>query len=728
MRSGKLKIAFYFHMHQPYYKNLLSGEYALPWVRLHASKDYYGMVAILKNYPWIKINFNMVPSLLIQLDDYTHHNAEDPYMVLSKKPAEELETEDKLFILKNFFSANIKNYIAPYERYNELLQRRGALSTPEYLEKILPRFTNQDFLDLQVWFRLVWLDELVKNDFAIKALYEKGRNFHQSDKEIIIDKEKQILEAVIPEYKAAYERNQIELTTSPFYHPIMPLLADSRIAEKSSQRYKTFPPPFSFPNDLDAQVHNAVETHAQYFNKRPTGMWPSEGAVSMDVLPYLIKYGIQYFATDEEILALSLGWGSLRDQNRELADPSILYTPYEIIVQRNKITALFRDKLLSDLISFFYQNFNTQDAAQDFINKLKNIHDRWDEKYDPLVLIVMDGENAWEWYPHNGRTFFDTLFMLIKEQPWLETVLIPEYLQTETTRSQLPTLHPGSWINHDFGIWIGHPEDNKAWSLLKTTRDLIDSNVNVSPEAKKTAMESIYIAEGSDWYWWFGDEHSSEHDEVFDEMFRTHLANVYSTLNLIPPEALSVPIKEKAREGLLDFISPPTSMISPHLDGEITSYFEWLDAGELKLSHLFSTHRPSQIPVKKILFGFDNNALYFRIDLEEDFIYDFISGTLKIHVNFIVPEKNNFIVFFDKNFANINGFVHDQPITLNEKTRAVIGNILEIAIARSLFPQSTDYQLRILFYQKNMLFLELPPHSSLIISSAYSQLLMDWTA
>ena len=727
MRTGKLKVAFYFHMHQPYYKNLLSQEYALPWVRLHGLKDYYGMVAILKNYPWIKINFNLVPSLLIQLDDYLHH-AEDPYLVLSNKPVEELSTEDKLFILKNFFSANIKNYIAPHPRYNELLQRRGALSTPEYLEKIVPKFSNQDFLDLQIWFRLVWLDELIKSDYEIRNLYEKGRNFHQNDKEIIVRKEKQILEAIIPEYKAAAERNQVELTTSPFYHCIMPLLVDSRIAEKSSQRYKTFPPPFCYPVDLDAQLSKALGAHEKYFNKKPTGIWPSEGSVSMDVLPFLIKYGFSYFATDEEILAQSLGWGSLRDPNRELVDPSILYTPYEIIVQRNKITALFRDKLLSDLISFFYQNFDPQAAAQDFINKLRTIQNRWDENYDPFVLVIMDGENAWEWYPENGRTFFHHLFTLIKENSWMETVLIPEYLQSETMRSQLPTLHPGSWIDHDFGIWIGHPEDNKAWSLLKTARELVDSFPNLNPEVRKTAMESIYIAEGSDWYWWFGDEHSSEHDEVFDELFRTHVANVYATLNVAPPEALSIPIKEKAREGILDFIVPPTSLITPQIDGEITSYFEWLDAGELKLSHLFSTHRPSQIPVKKILFGFDQESLYLRIDLEADSIYDFIGGILNIHINFTTPEKKNFVVFFDKNHTIINGFAHEKPFTIDEKTKAVIGSILEIALSRSLFEQSTDYQLKIFFYHKNMLFLELPPHSSLIISSAYSQLLMDWTA
>jgi len=354
----KIKLALYWHMHQPFYKNLLSGEYILPWVRLHALKDYYGMVAILKDFPKIKINFNLVPSLLIQILDYVNKNAEDSYIILSNKAASELTEDEKLFILKNFFSANLKHMIKPNERYYELLKKRGSLTMPKALQQVLSKFNEQDFLDLQIWFRLVWLDEIAKEDPLIKNLIIKGRNYQEKDKEIISAKEEEIIKSVIPEYKAALERNQIELTTSPFYHPIMPLLINSDIARESNQKYKNLPPTFQYPTDLDTQLFNSINLHQQLFGRMPAGLWPPEGSVSMSIIPFLIKYGFKYFATDEEILAYSIGINNFRDPDRNIIDPTIIYTPYEINAGDQKITILFRDKWLSDLISFFYQSFD----------------------------------------------------------------------------------------------------------------------------------------------------------------------------------------------------------------------------------------------------------------------------------------------------------------------------------------------------------------------------------
>lgn len=724
----KIKLALYWHMHQPFYKNLLSGEYILPWVRLHTLKDYYGMVAILKDFPKIKVNFNLVPSLLAQILDYVNKEAEDSYIILSNKTASELTEDEKLFILKNFFSANLKHMIEPNERYYELLKKRGSLATPKALQQVLNKFNEQDFLDLQIWFRLVWLDEIAKEDPLIKNLITKGRNYQEKDKEIISAKEEEIIKAVIPEYKAALERNQIELTTSPFYHPIMPLLINSDIAQESNQKYKNLPPSYQYPIDLDTQLFNSINLHQQLFGRKPSGLWPPEGSVSVNIIPFLIKYGFKYFATDEEILAYSLGIYNFRDPNRNIIDPTILYTPYEINVGDKKINILFRDKWLSDLISFFYQSFDAEKAVEDLLKRLKLIYETWKQDYEPLILIIMDGENAWEWYPKNGRIFLKKFYEAISQQDWIETTLISDYLEGNQKRLSLNHLHPGSWINHDFSIWIGHPEDNLAWTLLKESRELIDSSSNIDENKKKLALQSIYIAEGSDWYWWFGEEHSSEHDEVFDQLFRTHITNIYSLLNINPPEILSFPIKQKIKEGIVDFLIPPTSLITPKIDGEISSYFEWMGAGELKLSYLFSTHRPSQVPIKKLLYGFDKNFLYFRLDLETQSIYDFANGILQIHLNFFSPEHLNFIFYFEKAHMAVSCFKGDNKLEIDGKVKASINQVLEIAISRDLFTSQVDYQLKILFYEHNALFIEVPPYSFLTISRTYDNLLIDWTA
>lgn len=728
MKNIKLRLVFYFHMHQPYYKNLLTNEYTLPWVRLHALKDYYRMVAMLRNYSHIKFNINIVPSLISQLHDYINGIAEDSYLILSEKEAEKLTSDEKLFILRNFFSANLKNFIYPNERYKEMLLRRGHKTTPDELQKVLPKFSTQDFLDLQIWFRLVWLDEETKNSPEIKKLIVKGRSFREEDKEIICGKENEVLKRVIPEYKYAYENHQIELTTSPFYHPILPLLFNSKIAEESNQKYRKIPIIFNYPEDANVQIERAIKYHEEVFGVKPNGIWPPEGAVSEEIVPLFVKHGIKYFATDEEILALSLGNYSLRDFNKELFDPSTLYKFYELDIKGDKIIVFFRDKLLSDLISFYYQNMKAEDAALDFIQRLKKIYDRWDKNYDPFVFIIMDGENAWEWYEMNGMIFFDKLFKLILETDWIRTELISDCLGMASEYGKLKSLYPGSWINHDFSIWIGHPEDNQAWTLLKSARELLElAEGNVNYEEFNLARESIYIAEGSDWFWWFGDEHSSEHDEVFDKLFRTHITNVYTLLYNQVPETLAIPIKQGNGLSKTEFIWQPTAYISPCIDGYVTSYFEYLGAGEIKLSYLFSTHRPSFIPIKKLLFGFDKQFLYFRLDFEDFSRNDFHSGKLKIHFHFIAPDKITLIFQQSGNQTSVS-LLREDKLQILENCKAAFLNILEVAIPRNLFSHANNYNLKVMFYENNVLFLEIPPQTFLVISLADNKLTEDWTA
>ena len=474
--------------------------------------------------------------------------------------------------------------IFPNARYGELFERRGRHSSGDALDRISTYFNAQDYLDLQVWFNLAWMDPYwQEKDPFVSAMFKKGRNFTEEEKVQLIDKQREICLKVIDKHKELWHKGQIEVATTPFYHPILPLVCDTDAAQicmpgslKTKQQYR-------HPEDARTQIQKALDYMEQTFGKRPLGMWPSEGSVSPEAAGIFHELGLKWIATDEGVLFHSI------EHTKDIAAQrgQILYQPYSVNTanhdggkSREKLQMVFRDHSLSDAIGFIYARMDPQKAVDDFTGHLVKIADSLPESATPpLVSVILDGENCWESYPRDGTEFLKILYCT------LLTIPDPEHdclrFHRKISCPNHSKLWSGSWIIR-FCHLIGHPEDNRAWDLLKETRDFLQKETtakNADPvhkEALAQAWESLYIAEGSDWCWWYGDQNSTAQDETFDQLYRTHLKNVYHFLGQPPPQKLNVAIKIRQRKAA---ITQPLGMLTPKIDGLVTNFYEWRAAG-----------------------------------------------------------------------------------------------------------------------------------------------------
>jgi alpha-amylase/alpha-mannosidase (GH57 family) len=593
-------VCFLWHMHQPFYKDLWSGEYKLPWTRLHALKDYAGMVEILAEFPSIHQTFNLVPSMLAQIEDYASGKASDPFLDCALAPAEELSEAQQNFILKYFFQANYGRLISRYPRYLEL-HGKQARKEP---------FSAQDFRDLQIYHLLVWFDEdLLGRDPELIQLIRKGRDFSRADQAVVERKQQEALARVLPVYREYGTRGQIEISTTPFYHPILPLICDSNIGGISSPGIP-LPSRFAYPDDAREQLDRARAYMQEKLGLAPVGLWPSEGSVSDDALALAANAGFTWAASDNGVLARTL--------NRD-AGVDVTYRAYKWEQNGRQMRMIFRDRYLSDLIGFEYSRMSAHDAAGHFLDRIRqNTGGR-----ECLVPIILDGENAWEWYEANGRPFLRELYRRIVEDPNLEALTVSEAL-AKFEAEPLHGIFPGSWINANFNIWIGAEEDNQAWELLLAARRAYDETPNVPEHARELAYEELLIAEGSDWNWWYGPEHGSDNRPEFDQLYRDHLVNVYRALGLVPPEALSRTILRLEQGG--EIHEKPQNPIHVTLDGEITSYFEWMGAGRYRPDPRSGAMHGGAPPVWEMLYGCDGESIAVRLDGAE--------AGLKIEVEF----------------------------------------------------------------------------------------------
>ena len=633
------RVAILWHMHQPYYEDLATREHILPWVRLHALKDYYGMVALLREFPGVRMTFNLVPSLLVQLEAFAEERARDRFLELSLKPAAELDDRDTAFILDNFFHAQQQHMIDAYPRYGELLARRTSGAS----------FDADDLRDLQVWHKLAWIDPLyLDGDARVRPLVARGRGFSEEDKAVLREVELELLNKVIPEYRDAAARGQIELSASPFYHPILPLLCDTDVYLRTHPEARRPRQPFRRPEDAADQLERAAACHARLFGERPIGLWPSEGSVSDAMVPLVDAAGFRWMATDELILARTLGITFSRDGRGQVDQPERLYTPYIVRAGDARVVCTFRDRVLSDLIGFTYSGWPADTAADDFVGRLVDAGRRYAERTgggDALIPIILDGENAWEHFAGGGRPFLRALYSRLAVHPELRTVTMAE--GCVGARSELSAIFPGSWIDANFYIWIGHDDDRKGWSQLADARAALDvaaASQAVDPAALAEARDEILIAEGSDWFWWYGDDHSSAHDLEFDALFRLHLRNAYRRLQVPVPDELFASNISTAAAPVTQ--SEPTARLAPTLDGEETSYFEWLGAGVLEVREVGgamdrSDKRPAAVSL--VHFGFDGERLYVRVDTAGRAL-DLLAGGREVSLKFMTPAGVRFSV------------------------------------------------------------------------------------
>ncbi|MBD3426509.1 MAG: glycogen synthase GlgA [Candidatus Omnitrophica bacterium] len=536
----KLSVAFLWHMHQPLYKDFVTGKYHLPWVRLHSTYSYLDMASILEDFPGVKVTFNLTPSLIWQLRDLSGDGeVDDLYLKLTEKDAASLTEDDKYFLLRNFFSCDLDKAIFPLKRYKELFYKRGSVLKEEQLRGKTREFTADQMRDLQVLFNLAWCGFTLKDkDPLVRELFHKGAGYTEKDKAELLKRQKEVVRSIIPLYKRLQDEGRIEISTTPYYHPILPLLCRC----SSGQGY-------DFQDDAKVHVRRAIELYREVFGRKPAGMWPAEGSVSQEIIPILEEEGVGWIATDEGILLESF-------KGEDLLREELIYKAYTAREDGRSIDILFRDINISNAISFRYANMPTKKACADMIRDINCIYKNVSrQEGEHVVSVILDGENPWPYFPDGGKDFLSQIYKRLSSCKSLEMVTMDGYLETHKERREIPELYSGSWINRDFSKWIGSPQKNKAWDYLeKARRELF-----AEKDPPKEALEELYISEGSDWFWWY-DDFGSELNFVFDELFRMHLANIYRLMKRNIPHHLEEPIHAGPAAQKLERSGTPLTM------------------------------------------------------------------------------------------------------------------------------------------------------------------------
>lgn len=672
-------------MHQPQYRDPVTGRYMLPWTRLHALKDYWGMVKVLGEFPTVHATFNFVPLLAAQIEEYASGAFKEPWFELAFTPTDSLKPEQKREILERAFQVN-DSFVQRWPRFAELqaqLRSAGA-------QACISTFDARAWRDLQLLSQLAWMDEeYIAKDPVVNALSSKGRDFTEEDKIGLKQKQHELLGAILPEYRIAAERGQIEISTTPYYHPILPLVCDTDVARISNPHTPLPKPAFRYPQDAREQLVRARKYHERVFGKPPAGLWPSEGSVSDAALDVAMDLGFNWFATDEGVLGRTRNIGFWRDAAGYPENGPDLYSPWKL--QRNGKDAFgfFRDHYISDLVGFVYSRMSSIEAAEDFHRRIRAIGDREPQGRTATVSVILDGENAWEFYPENGRRFLREFYRRIQDDPEIHALTATEAIAANADAPKMDAIFPASWINANFDVWIGHAEDVRSWDLLRDAREAYDravarAAVGVKPTAENLARayEAVLAAEGSDWNWWFGPEHGSANDAEFDELYRKQLTEIYSALGEPAPNALAHPIKKAPERAHKE---PPEAALDVTVDGRETSYFEWLGAGLYSTDPRGGTMHGRSRVLGDLRFGFGAERLYLRVDPVPEAIAEIPDFQLRVTV--WGSRETRVTIRVVK--GQIESCVLEQGgaciLHVENVMAAAFGKIFEVSLARELF-------------------------------------------
>jgi alpha-amylase/alpha-mannosidase (GH57 family) len=622
--SDPLHVAFVWHMHQPYYRSARTGSFEMPWARMHALKDYLDMVQTLSDYPALHQTFNLVPSLVEQLEHYASGVFSDVYWEHTLKPAVELDRGERAFVVERMCELPDHPRARFHPRYLELAQKRESLA-PLGWDAAARTFSTQELRDLQVWFNLAWFGNSANTHPALRELVERGRGFDEEDKRVLASCQASVISKVLPAYREAAGCGQVELTTSPYFHPILPLLCDSDSARIASQGLALPPRRFAHPEDAAQQLAAAVAKHTEEFGDAPQGVWCSEMAVGETVIPLLVELGFSWTIADAGVLARSLSGVTA---NSSVTPPDAFgkpYLPYRLVRDTGEIAIVFRDHTLSDLIGFSYRSWDSREAAADLLSRLRTLQRT---PAGPLAVIALDGENAWEYYPNDGHDFLRYLYEGISADASLRCVTVSEHLRESPAGPTLDWLHTGSWVSADLTTWCGTDAQNAAWDQLHRARDFVAGRrrqqeaayASLGPAAEgdghdtvEQAWRHILVAEGSDWFWWFGDHHHTQLDAVWDEFFRLRLEEVYRLLGVEVPASLAAPLV-----GVTPPLGPtmPTGPITPSIDGTLADPAEWDQAGRLAPAPNSAMQPSVQVLVHEVRFGWNGDRLCLLIIID----------------------------------------------------------------------------------------------------------------
>ena len=548
-------LVFLWHMHQPDYRDYASGEFMLPWTYLHAIKDYTDMAYHLERHPKVRAVLNFVPILLDQLDDYTDQFAtgqlRDPLLrLLAHENSVLLSAPERQLAFNACFRSNHTKMIAPYPAYKRLWELFNLLQAES--ESGLSYLSDQYVADLLTWYHLAWCGESVRREYALVAsLMSKGQDFSFEDRKQLFDLIGQLISGIIPRYRKLAESGQIEISATPHYHPLAPLLIDFA-STKEAMPDALLPISQHYPKGkqrVAAHIESAKKSHRARFGSEPQGMWPAEGAISTETLEVFAAEGCRWVASGEGVLV-----NSLHNLEQPVPDSSqYLYRPYQLENGADGLHCFFRDDRLSDLIGFEYSRWRGNDAAGHFVAQIESIAQHAPAEETPVVSVILDGENAWEYYPYNGFYFLDELYAELEANTDIHTSTYSDYLTSSMTKPSsakkrdLPSIVAGSWVYGNFATWIGSKDKNHAWDLLcvaKQSFDIVTSSGRLNQAEQNAAEKQLCSCESSDWFWWFGDYNPSHSVASFDQLFRHNLTELYHLLKLPPPQNLSEPISQ----------------------------------------------------------------------------------------------------------------------------------------------------------------------------------------
>jgi alpha-amylase/alpha-mannosidase (GH57 family) len=550
-----VELVFLWHMHQPDYRDYSSGDFVLPWTYLHAIKDYTDMAYHFERHPQVHAVVNFVPILLDQLEDYTDQFAtgqlRDPLLrMLVHEDSSALSAEQRQLILDACFRSNHTKMIAPYPAYKRLSELFNRLQADG--GTALSYLSGQYMADLLAWYHLAWCGESVRREHPLVVrLMSKAEGFSLEDRQQLLALIGNLISGIIPRYRKLAESGQIEISATPYYHPLAPLLIDFACA-KEAMPDAPLPQAVRYPAGkirVASHISKAKQSHAARFGGEPTGMWPAEGSISTSMLEVLAEEGCHWAASGEGVLV-----NSLRQSHSGVPDrPQYLYRPYRLEKGAEGLTCFFRDDHLSDLIGFEYSRWHGQDAARHFVEQIEAIAQHAPDGEIPVVSVILDGENAWEYYPYNGFYFLDELYIALEAHPNIHTNTYRDFLKSSRTRPDsakvqcLPGIVAGSWVYGDFSTWIGSKDKNRAWDLLcvaKQSYDMVMSSGRLSQAEQDAAEKQLCSCESSDWFWWFGDYNPSHAVASFDRLFRHNLTELYRLLKLPAPHNLSESISQ----------------------------------------------------------------------------------------------------------------------------------------------------------------------------------------
>jgi alpha-amylase/alpha-mannosidase (GH57 family) len=658
-----LNLSFIWHMHQPDYRDS-DGVMKMPWVFLHAIKDYYEMPWLVSRVEGMKATFNITPPLIEQLNLYAEPLKNDYFLSLWAQHPSELDEASRSWLVKICTSSQFETMVRPFKRYAQL-----------YHQSTLD---DAELIDLELLFMLSWCGNyLRKKNKTVKKLIKQGKGYRQTDKAELLDSLKAFVATILPFYAELQEKGVISVSTTPYNHPILPLLLDMKNAKRANPHTPLPDQPLSLEADALEQVRRAVALYRKTFGRKPKGFWPAEGAVDVASLGIYRNNGIRWIATDEAILFRSL----------DDTDRAHLYRPYRF----DGVTIGFRDHALSDFIGFTCRYKAPKEAVEHFMHSLEGIAGGTKK---PTVFVILDGENAWEFFENNAYDFFMTLYGRLQESGWCRSVTMDEVAQGKGI-ADLERLAPGSWIHGTFDTWAGHKEKNRAWELIyQTRRDVDHFRGEILPETAERIRFHFLAAECSDWFWWYGDDHVTDFGLEFDALFREHLISIYHLLQMQPPSDLFEPII--SHKSTASFLLRPQAPIYPVLDGSHTTFFEWLGSGMVDESRLFSTMDRARGPIEKIHFGHNRHEVLLAFEGDVASL-----GTMQLSVT-VEETSRQFLLSMDRSYR--------------EKEVAVaVGERVELSLSRSLFDGCDVVHLRFELLEGETIVQTMPGYGALSI-------------